>query len=89
MKKFLMYVIFYWEIKVMTTENINLEKLIAELESIVNKMESDDLNVEDSLKSYEKGISLIKNAQNKLKKIEQKVEILSKEGTLENFNADE
>ena len=73
----------------MTTENINLEKLIAELESIINKMESDDLNVEDSLKSYEKGISLIKNAQNKLKKIEQKVEILSKEGTLENFNADE
>ena len=52
----------------MTTENINLEKLIAELESIVNKMESDDLNVEDSLKSYEKGISLIKNAQKKLKK---------------------
>lgn len=73
----------------MTKENINLEKLIAELESIVNKMESDDLNVEDSLKSYEKGISLIKNAQNKLKKIEQKVEILSKEGTLENFNTDE
>ena len=73
----------------MTTENINLEKLIAELESIVNKMESDDLNVEDSLKSYEKGISLIKNAQNKLKKIEQKVEILSKEGHLENFNTDE
>ena len=73
----------------MTTENINLEKLIAELESIVNKMESDDLNVEDSLKSYEKGISLIKNAHNKLKKIEQKVEILSKEGTLENFNTDE
>jgi exodeoxyribonuclease VII small subunit len=73
----------------MTTENINLEKLIAELESIVNKMESDDLNVEDSLKSYEKGISLIKNAQNKLKKIEQKVEILSKEGNLENFNTDE
>ncbi len=73
----------------MSTENINLEKLIAELESIVNKMESDDLNVEDSLKSYEKGISLIKNAQNKLKKIEQKVEILSKEGTLENFNTDE
>jgi len=73
----------------MTTENINLEKLIAELESIVNKMESDDLNVEDSLKSYEKGISLIKNAQKKLKKIEQKVEILSKEGKLENFNTDE
>ena len=70
----------------MTTENINLEKLIAELESIVNKMESDDLNVEDSLKSYEKGISLIKNAQNKLKKIEQKVEILSKDRYIRKFS---
>ena len=43
----------------MTEENINIEKLLNELESIVNKMECDDLNVEDSLKSYEKGISLI------------------------------
>ena len=73
----------------MTEENINIEKLLNELESIVNKMECDDLNLEDSLKSYEKGISLIKNAQSKLKKIEQKVEILSKEGALENFNTNE
>ena len=73
----------------MTEENINIERLLNELESIVNKMECDDLNVEDSLKSYEKGISLIKNAQSKLKKIEQKVEILSKEGALENFNTNE
>ena len=73
----------------MTEENINIEKLLNELESIVNKMECDDLNVEDSLKSYEKGISLIKNAQSKLKKIEQKVEILSKEGALENLNTNE
>ena len=73
----------------MTEENINIEKLLNELESIVNKMERDDLNIEDSLKSYEKGISLIKNAQSKLKKIEQKVEILSKEGALENFNTNE
>ena len=73
----------------MTEENINIEKLLNELESIINKMECDDLNVEDSLKSYEKGINLIKNAQSKLKKIEQKVEILSKEGALENFNTNE
>jgi exodeoxyribonuclease VII small subunit len=52
-------------------------------------MESDDHNVEDSLKSYEKGISLIKNAQSKHKKIEQKVVILSNEGALENFNTNE
>ena len=73
----------------MTTDNLNLEKLLAELESIVKKMEGDDLNIEESIKSYEKGINLIKDAQNKLKKIEQKVEILSKDSTLENFNKNE
>jgi len=73
----------------MPTDNLNLEKLLTELESIVNKMESDNLNIEESLKSYEKGINLIKDAQNKLKKIEQKVEVLSKDGVLENFNKDE
>lgn len=73
----------------MPTDNLNLEKLLTELESIVNKMESDNLNIEESLKSYEKGITLIKDAQNKLKKIEQKVEVLSKDDVLENFNKDE
>ena len=73
----------------MITDNLNLEKLLTELESIVNKMESDNLNIEESLKSYEKGITLIKDAQNKLKKIEQKVEVLSKDDVLENFNKDE
>ena len=72
----------------MPTDNLNLEKLLTELESIVNKMESDNLNIEESLKSYEKGINLIKDAQNKLKKIEQKVEVLSKNDVLENFNKD-
>ena len=73
----------------MPTDNLNLEKLLTELESIVNKMEGDDLNIEESIKSYEKGINLIKDAQNKLKKIEQKVEVLSKDDVLENFNKDE
>ena len=73
----------------MNEDNLNLEKLLSELESIVNKMEEDDLNIEESLKSYEKGIKLIKSAQDKLKKIEQKVELLSKDGVLEDFSNNE
>ena len=41
----------------MAKENINIEKLLKELESIVVKMEDDSLNLEDSLESYEKGIN--------------------------------
>tara|TARA_B100000035_G_scaffold258526_1_gene228873 strand:+ start:700 stop:921 length:222 start_codon:yes stop_codon:yes gene_type:complete len=73
----------------MNEDNLNLEKLLSELDSIVSKMEEDDLNIEESLKSYEKGIKLIKSAQDKLKKIEQKVELLSKDGVLEDFSNNE
>ena len=73
----------------MTKENINIEKLLKELESVVAKMEDDSLNLEDSLKSYEKGITLVKSAQESLKKIEQRVQILSQKNELEDFNPDD
>jgi exodeoxyribonuclease VII small subunit len=73
----------------MAKENINIEKLLKELESIVSKMEDDSLNLEDSLQSYEKGITLVKSAQESLKKIEQRVQILSQKNELEDFNPDE
>ena len=69
----------------MTKENINIEKLLKELEAIVSKMEDDNLNLEDSLKSYEKGIKLVKTAQESLKKIEQRVQILSQKNDLKDF----
>ena len=69
--------------------NINIEKVLNELESIVNKMEEDNLNLEDSLSSYEKGIALVKTAQENLKKIEQRVQILSKNNELEDFESND
>jgi exodeoxyribonuclease VII small subunit len=52
-------------------------------------MEKEGLNLEDSLKSYEKGIVLVKKAQDSLKKIEQRVQILSQKNELEDFKTDE
>ena len=73
----------------MKDKNINIEKVLNELESIVNKMEEDNLNLEDSLSSYEKGIALVKTAQENLKKIEQRVQILSKNNELEDFKSND
>ena len=73
----------------MKDENINIEKVLSELESIVNKMEEDNLNLEDSLSSYEKGILLVKTAQENLKKIEQRVQILSKNNELKDFESND
>ena len=38
--------------------DVNFEKALDELESIVEDLESGDLSLEDSLKSFEKGIKL-------------------------------
>jgi|TARA_B110000977_G_scaffold27692_1_gene35102 exodeoxyribonuclease VII small subunit len=73
----------------MKEKRLSIEKVLKELESIVNKMEEDSLNLEDSLSSYEKGISLVKLAQENLKKIEQRVQILSKNDEIIEFNPDD
>jgi exodeoxyribonuclease VII small subunit len=65
----------------------SLETNLKELESIVSKMEQGDMALEDSIKSYEKGMLLLKACQDSLKEIEQKVLVLSAENTLEQFKS--
>ena len=65
----------------------SIETNLKELESIVSKMEQGDMALEDSIKSYEKGILLLKLCQDSLKEIEQKVLVLSAENTLEQFKS--
>jgi exodeoxyribonuclease VII small subunit len=65
----------------------SLETNLKELESIVSKMEQGDMALEESIKSYEKGMLLLKLCQDSLKEIEQKVLILSAENTLEQFKS--
>ncbi|MEK9777833.1 MAG: exodeoxyribonuclease VII small subunit [Methylophilaceae bacterium] len=73
----------------MSDKKINIEKLLDELENIVKKMEDDNLNLEQSLESYEKGIGLVKQAQSTLTEIEKKVKILSKKDGLKDFDTDD
>jgi exodeoxyribonuclease VII small subunit len=63
----------------------SLETNLKELESIVTKMEQGDMALEDSIRSYEKGMLLLKLCQDSLKEIEQKVLVLSSDNTLDQF----
>lgn len=53
------------------------EKSLKNLEDITHKLESTSLSLEDSLKFFEKGITLAKECEQHLKNAEQQVEILS------------
>lgn len=52
------------------------EASLEELEKIVERMESGEQSLEDSLKDFERGVSLTKACQTMLKNAEQKVEKL-------------
>jgi exodeoxyribonuclease VII small subunit len=55
---------------------IDFEKALADLESIVEKLEQGDLPLDESLKAFEHGVELTRHCQVALKQAEQKVEIL-------------
>ena len=58
------------------------EESIAELEQLVEQMEQGELSLEDSLKSFERGVALTRTCQKALQEAEQKVQILlEKNGT--------
>ena len=59
--------------------DINFEKALEELEGIVEDIESGDLSLENSLKSFEKGIKLARQCQEQLSKAELQVQKLIEE----------
>lgn len=58
---------------------IKFEESLKKIEDIVEKLESGDLPLEESLKLYEDGIKLIKTCLSKLEEVERKIEILVKD----------
>jgi exodeoxyribonuclease VII small subunit len=59
-----------------STKKFDLEKSLADLENLVEELESGDLPLEKALKKFEEGIKLTRGCQAALKEAEQKVEIL-------------
>jgi exodeoxyribonuclease VII small subunit len=66
-------------------EPISFESAVAELETIVIQMESDNLNLEQSLGAYKRGSELINSCQEMLHDVEQQVRILNDANKLTPF----
>jgi exodeoxyribonuclease VII small subunit len=54
----------------------DLENALEEITTLIGKMEQGNLTLEQSLASFERGITLIKHSQKILQDAEQKVQIL-------------
>lgn len=65
---------------------VDLEKALADLEAIVETLESGDLSLDKSLKEFERGVRLSRECQGALKAAEQRVQALMG-GELKEFPA--
>ena len=74
----------------MTKEKeMTFEEKLKELENIVNELESGEIDLDSSIEKYTSAMKLVKECDDKLKKVEEQVnKIVTENGTLEDFNVD-
>ena len=60
-------------------KDFNFEETMQKLETIVQELENGNLNLDDSIRKFEEGIKLSKNASNYLEEAEKKITVLIKD----------
>ena len=60
----------------------SFESAMEQLETLVSKMESGDLSLEESLEAFEKGVHLTRFCQDQLRKAELKIQELNSKGEI-------
>ena len=70
------------ELRMSDTSIKDFEAAIAELESIVKKLEEGDMPLEQSLALYERGVQLSRFCHARLEEAERRIEILGERGEL-------
>ncbi|HTD31385.1 MAG TPA: exodeoxyribonuclease VII small subunit [Steroidobacteraceae bacterium] len=58
----------------------DFEQALAELETLVERLERGDLPLDEALKLFERGVALTRHCQSSLQSAQQRVEILLKRG---------
>jgi exodeoxyribonuclease VII small subunit len=69
----------------MSKQEIDYQKLSSELQDILNRLDTNDLDVDAAIKQYERGMEIVgqledylKTAENKVKKVKAQWDTLSK-----------
>lgn len=58
----------------------DFEAALAELESIVQRLEQGELSLEDSLRQFERGVVLTRSCQKSLRQAEEKIRVFARKG---------
>lgn len=69
----------------MEEKELTIKESFAEIETILNKLESNEVTLEDSFLLYQSGMKQIKHCNDLMNAVEQKVQMLNSNGELETF----
>lgn len=71
----------------LTTENndMTIEESFTTLDAMIQKLEDDQISLEESFKLYESGMKLLKNINEKIDCVEKKMQIIDDAGKTEDF----
>lgn len=74
----------------MAKTDMKFEDKLKELEKIVNDLESGEIDLDSSIEKYTYAMKLVKECDEKLKKVEEQVsKIVTENGELEDFKVEE
>ncbi len=66
-------------------KKFSVEEAFSQIEEKIKALESDDITLEDSFKEYQEGMKLLKTCHEAIKEVEQKVQKIAEDGSLEDF----
>lgn len=64
----------------------SFEDLMAELKKTLDNLEKGEISLEDSMRSYEHGVMLVRHLEDKLKKMEGRMEEIMADGSIKDLN---
>lgn len=67
-------------------KELSLEENFRGLEEILDKLESEDISLEDAFEAYHQGMKLIKTCNDRIDRVEKQVLKLAEDGQLEAFD---
>ena len=66
-------------------KTFTLEENFSRLEELIEKMEADDISLEEAFAAYSTGMQVLKECNEQIDRVEKKVLKLSEQGVLEEF----
>lgn len=66
-------------------QSFSVEEAFEKIEEKIKALEGEDITLEDSFREYQEGMKLIKNCHEAIAAVERKVQKISEDGSLEDF----